>query len=83
MWEYPPNVSLYVCGDGRLILQAYPVIPDDPDNPMVMTRRNGLVPTCKNKLASDDVSALIRLMIETACPTRASRITRLHWSEEA
>lgn len=64
MWEYPPNVALYVYGDGRLILQAYPVIPDDPDNPIAMTRRNGLVPTCKNKIASDDVSALIRWMIE-------------------
>jgi len=64
MWDYPPNVSLYVYGDGRLILQAYPVIEDDPDNPFVFTRRTTLVPTCKNKVASDDVRVLIRLMIE-------------------
>jgi len=64
MWEYPPNVSLYVYGDGRLILQAYPVIPSDSDSPILMTRRNGFVPTCKSKTGSDDVSALIRLMIE-------------------
>jgi hypothetical protein len=24
MWEYPPNVALYVYGDGRLRLQVYP-----------------------------------------------------------
>lgn len=64
MWTYPPNVSLFVYGDGRLILQSYSVIPDDPDNPNILTRRNGLVPTCKAKTSTDDVRALIQLMLE-------------------
>jgi hypothetical protein len=64
MWEYPPNAALYVYGDGRLILQVYPVISDDPDDPFVMRNRGGLVPTCQTKVTIEEVQALLGVMIE-------------------
>ena len=63
MWEYPPNAALYAYGDGRLILQSYPLVSDLPDAPFVM-RNRGLVPTCRTKIGVDTVKALIGLMIE-------------------
>jgi hypothetical protein len=63
MWAYPPNFELYLHGDGRLVLQAYPVVPDEPDNPFLLENRS-LVPTCATTISTSDVKALVRLMIE-------------------
>lgn len=63
MWEYPPNAALYAYGDGGLILQSYPLVSGDPDDPFVI-RNRGLVPTCRTKISVDNVKALIGLMIE-------------------
>lgn len=64
MWEYPPNAALYVYGDGRLRLQVYPVVSDDPDDPFVMRNRSGFVPTCEAKINIDEIKSLVDLMIE-------------------
>lgn len=63
MWDYPPT-ALYLYGDGRLILQAYQVIPDDPDDPYLIENRGGLVPTCQTKIGVDDIRAVVGLMID-------------------
>lgn len=64
MWQYPPNVALYIYGDGRLRLQAYPVIRDDPDDPFVMSNRNGLFPTCRAETSTDQIKSIVGLLIE-------------------
>jgi hypothetical protein len=62
-WDYPPNSELYLYGDGRLALQAYPVVPDDPDSPFLLKNRS-LVPTCSTRISTADIKALLQLMIE-------------------
>ena len=62
-WDYPPNSELYLYGDGRLVLQAYPVVPDDPDSPFLLKNRS-LVPTCSTRISTADIKALLQLMIE-------------------
>jgi hypothetical protein len=63
MWQYPPNAELYVYGDGRLISQAYPVVPDDSDNPFLEKNRS-LVPTCATSIDVAEVRNVVRLMVE-------------------
>lgn len=79
MWEYPPNAALYVYGDGRLRLQVYPVVSDDPDDPFVMRNRSGFVPTCQAKINIDEIKSLVDLMIErhfSTCLRRAMSTPR-------
>ena len=46
-----------------MILQAYPVVAEDADNPFTWTNR-GLVPTGRTKISDDNIRAIIGLMIE-------------------
>jgi hypothetical protein len=62
-WEYPPDADLYLYGNGTVILQAYLVVSDDPDNPFVMKNRSGVVPTCRANVGTDDLRKLVRVMI--------------------
>jgi len=64
-WEYPPNADLYLYGNGKVILQAYLVVSDDPDNPFVMKDRSGIVPTCRANVGAEDLKKLIRVMISS------------------
>ena len=67
MYDYPPSVTLFVYGDGRLATQAYQITgqgtDNDPEDPYLMMNRN-FAATCTARADVAEITSVIQLMIE-------------------
>lgn len=62
-WDYPPNVEMHLFGKGALVLQSFPTLRDDPENPNVLKNRT-IVPTCRGGVTSADLLSVLQVMVD-------------------